>query len=168
MIQPMSISDCIEKRRSIRKYIKNKKITESQIISLLNAAQLAPSASNRQEWELVLVEDSALKEELIGACDKQNFVGDCSIFIAGISTAKHRWSKVDVTIALEHIALKAVQMGLGTCWIGAFDKKKSSKILNIPQNKELIICMTLGFSEETPPATPRKNIAQLTIWNRYS
>ena len=163
----MGISDCIERRRSIRRYIKNKKLTESQIVSLLDAARLAPSSSNRQDWELTLVEDSAVKEELIEACDKQTFVGDCSMFIAGISTDEHEWSEIDVAIALEHIALKAVQMDLGTCWIGAFDKNKVSRILNIPKNKELVVCMTLGFPEETPPPSTRKDLTQLIIRNGY-
>jgi nitroreductase len=167
MVQPMGISDCIERRRSIRKYIKNKKLTESQIVSLLDAARLAPSSSNRQDWEMVLVEESAVKEELIEACDKQTFVGDCSMFIAGISTAEHEWSEIDVAIALEHIALTAVQMDLGTCWMGAFDKEKISGILNIPKNKELVICMSLGFPDETPPPTTRKDLTQLIIQNGY-
>lgn len=116
---------------------------------------------------MVLVEESAVKEELIEACDKQTFVGDCSMFIAGISTDEHEWSEIDLAIALEHIALTAVQMDLGTCWIGAFDKDEISRILNIPKNKELVICMTLGFPDETPPPTTRKNLTQLIIRNGY-
>jgi len=167
MIQQLCINECIEKRRSIRKYIKNKNLTEIQINSILNAARFAPSSSNNQNWELLLVEESDIKEELIKPCDNQNFIGDCSIFIAGISTAKQKWSEIDVAIALEHIVLKAVEMHLGTCWIGAFNEEKVSKILNLPKNKKLVICMTLGFPKEFPPPTPRKNLNQLIKWNRY-
>ncbi len=167
MIQSMNLTECIEKRRSIRKYIKNKNLTESQINSILNVAQLAPSSSNKQDWELLLVDNPIIKKELVEACDNQSFIADCSIFIAGISTAKHKWSEIDIAIALEHIALKAVEMGLGTCWIGAFDKEKVSKILKIPRDKELIICIILGFPDERPLPSPRKSINQLIAWNRY-
>ena len=70
---------------------------------------------------------------------------------------------IDVAIALQHVALQAVEIGLGTCWIGAFDEKKVKKVLKIPENEawEVVVCMAVGIPDQTPPARPRKSFEEL-------
>jgi nitroreductase len=69
----MDVATAIRTRRSVRRY-KNKDISESVLKDVLEAARLAPSAANRQAWELIVVRDRLLKQELMPLCKNQKFV----------------------------------------------------------------------------------------------
>jgi nitroreductase len=68
---------------------------------------------------------------------------------------------VDLTIALDHLSLRAVELGLGTCWIGDFEPEKVKDILKIPGEREVAICMTVGYPASNPQARKRKNLSDL-------
>ncbi|MHA1860052.1 MAG: nitroreductase family protein [Candidatus Asgardarchaeia archaeon] len=164
----MDVFEAIKKRRSIRRYLR-KKIPEDTLKRLLEAARLAPSAVNRQPYTFVVVTDDNLKEKLVPVCKYQNFVKDCSAFIAGVGDPNvSRWYVIDIAIAMEHIALEAVELGLGTCWIGAFYEDEMKKLLRIPEDKKVVVCMTVGYPAETPPERPRKPFEVLFKFNGYS
>ena len=55
---------------------------------------------------------------------------------------------VDVSIAMEHLVLAAADLGLGTCWIGAFDEKKIKTILSIPDNIRIVALTPIGYPAE--------------------
>mgnify|MGYP000097143243 CR=1 FL=1 len=100
----MDVIDAIRMRRSIRKY-KDKEIEEEKLKLLLEAARLAPSAKNRQNWIFVVVRDKEIKKQLIPACKNQEFVGEASVVIAGISDPNvSRWYKID-TVSYTHLTL---------------------------------------------------------------
>ena len=164
----MDVFKAILERRSIRKYVKDKKIPEEMLQKLLEAARLAPSGRNKQEWSLVIVEDPEIKQELVPACNNQNFVGNASIVIAGVVNPSWKWCDVDLTIAFEHIVLEAVELGLGTCWIGAFEEDKVKKVLNIPGKLRVTILLTVGFPAEKPKPRPKKPLEQLIHINKFS
>jgi nitroreductase len=156
----------VRKRRSIRKY-KDKEIPRDLLDDILEMARLAPSGANKQPWQLVVVTDPKTKMGLVPICKEQKFVGECSAFIAAIDDSGQKWVKVDVAIALEHIALAAVEHGLGTCWIGAFDPEKMASYLGVPSGKQVTVCMTLGYPDEDPVARPRKEMKKLVNWNKF-
>jgi len=162
----MDVFDAVEKRRSIRKYLP-KEIPKEQLMKLLESARLAPSGSNIQPWELIVVTDPETKRALVSACKDQDFVGECSAVVAGLDNPKAKWHKVDVTIALEHIALTAMDLDLGTCWIGAFYSEQVKEILGIPEEKNLVALLTVGYPAESPPATSRKPLEKLVHWEKY-
>jgi len=162
----MSVSSAIQARRSIRKY-KNKEIPHEQLAQILEAARLAPSGANRQPWQLIVVTDQDKKKALVPICKDQKFVADCSAFIAGIDDPAQKWARVDVAIAMEHLALTAVENGLGTCWIGAFDQEKMAIFLGLPKGLVVTACMTLGYPDESPEARSRKPMTELVHWERY-
>jgi nitroreductase len=162
----MDVATAIRTRRSIRRY-KKKNIPEGILKEVLEAARLAPSAANRQAWELIVVKDPHLKANLVPACKNQKFIEECPVFLVAVEDPAQKWSRVDVSIMLDHISLQAHEKGLGTCWIGAFDKDKVGVLLNVPGDRTVAACMTLGYPDEEPDARPRKPAEELLYAERY-
>ncbi len=164
----MSAYETILKRRSIRAYRKSE-LTKEQLLKLLNAARMAPSARNLQPWHFIVVLDEELKRKMVPICRNQKFVGDAACLIVGLADveASPKWSKVDVTIALEHIVLVAQELGLGTCWIGAFEENEVKKLLKIPDKFKIVAIISIGYPAEQPPQKPRKPLKEIYSINYY-
>ena len=140
----MNVIEAIRRRRSIRAYL-DKPVEEEKLEAVLEAGRLAPSASNRQEWRYVVVRDPGTRAKLAEAANGQKFVGEAPVvLIACANTDGHKMScgepcyPIDVAISLDHMTLKAVEEGLGTCWIGAFDQPAVKKLLNIPEDIRVV------------------------------
>jgi nitroreductase len=147
----MNVVEAIRKRKSVRSYL-DKVIEEEKLNAVLEAGRLAPSASNRQEWRFVVVRDGEVRRKLGEAANEQSFVGEAPVVIAACAvTDGHVMScgqlcyPIDVAIALDHISLAAVEQGLGTCWIGAFNEVKVKEILGIPEKIRVVELMPLGY-----------------------
>ncbi len=74
---------------------------------------------------------------------------------------------MDLTIALDHITLAAVEEGLGTCWIGAFDQARMAEFIGLPADRTVTVCLAVGYPDETPAARGRKKPEELFSWDRY-
>jgi nitroreductase len=158
----MDVLEVIRKRKSVRKFL-NKTIDKEKLLTILEAGRLAPSASNRQEWRFVIVSDSETKGKLAEAANSQAFVGEASVVIVACAETDEHIMRcgqacypIDVAIALDHITLAAVDLGLGTCWIGAFDANKVKQILNIPANIQVVALMPLGYPSDPLIANKRR------------
>ncbi|HUV25470.1 MAG TPA: nitroreductase family protein [Methanomassiliicoccales archaeon] len=162
----MNVLNAIKKRRSIRKYNK-KPIPEKELMELLEVARLAPSGANRQPWEIILVRDEARKKALVPLCKDQKFIADCSVLLVGVDNPEQKWQRVDLAIAFDHITLAAVEKGLGTCWIGAFDREAVARFLKVPEGKVVTACLTLGYPAEEPEPRHRKEMDDLFHWEEY-
>ena len=136
---------------------------------LIEAARLAPTAGNRQKFKLVIVDykEKDLKKTLAVACNDQHFVGTASHIVAGISEPDYKWHQVDTAIVLEHMVLEAVELGLGTCWIGAFKEDDVKKILKVPEDKKVVVLLVIGYPAESPSSKPRKDVSELVSYNQY-
>ncbi len=156
----MDVSNAIESRRSIRAY-ERRPIPADVMAQVLEAARLAPSACNLQGWNIVVVTDSDTLKRLVPVSGGQRFVGECSAYLVGVSESGEAMSTVDISIALDHISLRAVELGLGTCWIGDFDPEATARLLGIPDTCEIPICMTLGYPASSPSASGRKSMGEL-------
>ena len=162
----MDVFEAIKERRSIRSY-KDKPIEEEKLQRLLEAAHLAPSAKNRQNWKFIVVKERKIREKLVPACYDQEFIAEAPVVIAGVANPAFKWYRIDMGIAFEHIALEAVDLGLGTCWIGAFDERMVSDILNVPENLETVILMTIGYPDYMPTPIPRKDMNDIICYDLY-
>ena len=162
----MDTMETIKGRRSIRKY-KPKEIPHEVLLQVLEAARLAPSGANRQPFQLIVVTDPKKKKDLVPLCKNQGFVEEASVFIAGVDDPQQKWSRVDLSIALDQLTLAAVEQGLGTCWVGAFDPEKLAIYLGVPKDKVITVCLALGYPDESPEARPRKTMNELVFWNSY-
>ena len=157
----MDFFDAVKNRYSVRAY-QAKTVEPDKLKRIMEAARLAPSASNRQEWRFVVVTDAEKREDLAKAAHNQAFVGQAPVVIAACALSDgHTMGcgqlcyPIDVAIALEHIALAATALGLGTCWIGAFDEAKVREILDVPPDVRIVELMPLGYPADKPRAKSR-------------
>ncbi len=162
----MDVKTAIHDRRSVRKYIA-KPLPKEILDELLDAARLSPSSMNRQRWSIIVVTDEEIRKKLVPVSGNQKFVGGCSAYLVGVTEPGAHYSTVDMTIALDHLSLRAVDLGLGTCWIGDFEPDKVKGILEIPKDRDVPICMTLGFPAIVPKASKRKSLPELFHRDRW-
>lgn len=150
----MKVIDAIKARKSVRQYL-DKPIENEKLTAVVEAGRLAPSASNRQEWRFLIVRDLATRKKLVDATNRQRFVGEApAVIVACAETDGHVMRcglpcfPIDVAIALDHITLAAVEMVLGTCWIGAFDEREVKDILGIPKEIRVVALMPIGYPSD--------------------
>lgn len=160
----MDVCDAIATRKSVRAYL-DKPIEEEKLNAVLEAARLAPSASNRQEWRFVIVREKEVRSQIAMAAGQQMFIAQAPVIIVAcaetdghIMTCGEPCYPIDVAIALDHLTLRAVELGLGTCWIGKFNADEVKKILGIPDEIKVVQLMPLGYPVE-PDAIQKKRRA---------
>lgn len=164
----MEVFNVIKNRRTIRRYKVGVEVDEDKVLRIMEAGRLAPSAGNRQPWSFIVVKDSDMKKKLVDACRGQGFVADASFVIVVLGDPNiSRWYKQDPFIAASFMTLEAYEEGLGVCWIGAFDEDKVKDVLGIPKEQSVIIILTVGVPDETPPPRPRKPLEELFYLDRY-
>jgi len=171
----MDIMQAIRTRKSVRKYLA-KPIEEEKLQKILEASRLAPSASNRQEWRFVIVKDEKTRKQLAGAAGSQIFVGEAPVVIVACAETDGHIMRcgqpchlIDVAITLDHISLMAVELGLGTCWIGHFDADKVKRILRIPEEIQVIELMPLGYPvDASPQDKKRMSLEEIVKYDHWS
>lgn len=170
----MDLFTAIKTRRSIRRF-KDKPVEEDKLKRVLEAARLAPSARNLQDWKFILVTDRVLREKLAEAAKGQRFVAEAPVVIVAcgtktdyIMTCGQYSYTLDVSIAVTHIILKAVEEGLGTCWLGAFHEGEVKKILGIPEQIKVVAMIPIGYPDIEPKATSRKPLEEIFCLNKWS
>lgn len=167
----MDIYELVAKRKSVRSFA-DKPVEEEKLRRILEAARLAPSASNRQEWRYVVVTDPHTRAQLAEAASGQSFVGEAPVVIAccaetdgHIMKCGHPSFLVDVAIGIDHLTLAAAAEGLGTCWIGAFDQNAVKSALDIPPEIEVVELLPLGYPED-PSQKEKRRFPMDTIVHR--
>jgi nitroreductase len=179
-MQVITLDELIKNRRSIRKYI-DKPVEKGKLRAVIDAARSAPSACNAQPWRFVIVSEPELRNKLIEiglgkvvpnswakaapavivACsDPELLTHNIAEQIQGV-----KFHLIDMGIALEHIALKAVELGLGTCYIGWFNAKSVKKLLKLPLNWKVECLLTIGYPAEIPEPSKRKDINEICRFN---
>lgn len=113
----------------------------------MDAARLAPSAAGKQPWHFIIVKEEDKRVRIAKGCRYGRFLAESPVVIVacGDKKASPHWYTVDTAIALEHTALAATALGLGTCWIGAFNQEDIREILRIPERFEVVALMALGY-----------------------
>ena len=170
----MSVQTAIQERRSIRAY-KDTLIDDDTLRIVLDAARLAPSARNRQEWKFIVVKDPETRRKLAEAANNnKTFLIKPPVIIAACATGPELImacgqpaGTVDVSIALSFLMLQAQELGLGTCWLGNFNESMVKNILGIPESVRVVALTPLGYPAEEPEAKPRKPLAETTSYDGY-
>jgi nitroreductase len=150
----MDVMNAIKTRKSVRAYL-DRPVEDDKLNAVLEAARLAPSASNRQEWRFVIVREPETRKKLAAVAGGQAFVGEAPLLIVACAETDGHVMRcgqpcypIDVAIALDHMSLAAVELGLGSCWIGLFDEKKVREILQIPDEIRVVELMPLGYPSD--------------------
>lgn len=169
----MDVFAAINQRSSVRAY-KATDVEENKLKKILEAARLSPSASNRQEWKFVIVKDRETRKKLGKAAFGQSFIGEAPVVIVACGTESKSMMgcgqpthTVDVSIACAFMILEAYELGLGTCWIGAFKEDEVKKILNIPEHVRVVAMTPLGYPSQPPSEKSRKRLDQIVCFEKY-
>jgi nitroreductase len=170
----MDVLKAIQSRRSIRAY-DSREVEEDKLMRVLESGRLSPSAKNIQERRFVIVKDARTRKALSEAARNQKFVAEAPVVIAACSvetgyimSCGQLAYPIDTAIALDHMTLAAVEEGLGTCWIGAFDEKKVKEILNIPDGVRVVSLLLLGYPSAIPRPASRKSLDEIVMREKWS
>lgn len=164
------VLEVIRKRYSCRRY-NPQPVTPEHVNFLKDAVRWAPSACNRQPYTFHFITDRKLLDLISGAvpvgpASANAWMKTAPLIIAAVGSRElvyHRLAQIvdtdyhrtDATIAMDHLSLVATEMGLGTCWVGWFHRKKVGRLLDLRRTEEVVILMTAGYPDREPP-TERK------------
>ena len=170
----MEYSELISKRYSVRSYSPNP-VEEEVLNKVLEAARLAPTAANRQPFQLIVIHTEGRKGELQRIYNRDWFV-QAPIIICAVGVPRQGWVRsddkrryldVDVAIIMDHLILEAANQGLGTCWIAAFNAKVAGEILGLPDEVEPLIFTPLGYPADQPGPKERKPLEDLVRYEHW-
>lgn len=169
----MEMSKVISDRFSVRAY-QSTPVEEEKLLKILNAARLAPTAANRQPFKIIVIHTQGREDDLRKIYNRDWFV-QSPIVLCVVGTPDSGWSRydgvnytrVDVAIVMDHMILTATDLGLGTCWIAAFNPEAARKVLELPDHVEPIIFSPLGYPAENPKEKTRKSLADLIRYERW-
>jgi nitroreductase len=181
----MTFAELVKTRHSIRSYL-GKPVEREKILACLEAARLAPSASNTQPWHFVVADDPALRQKLCGEAfsgifSTMRFPREAPVLVAAVAKPptpgmragnaflRTNFGFVDMGIAIEHFVLQAAELGLGTCWMGMFDEGKVKKTLGIPRGHKVVAMLTLGYFDRSSAQKPhhRQALEQMSSFNGW-
>ncbi len=170
----MSINEIIKKRYSVRSY-QDKMVEEELILKVLEAGILAPSAVNFQPVHFIVITKEEEKKKLYEVYTRE-WIKEAPVIIVACGDHRTSWKRrdgkdhcdIDVAIAVDHMTLAATDLGLGSCWVCAFDAKRCHELLNLPEYLETVALLPLGYPKtDRTEAAKRKNMDELVSWNKY-
>jgi nitroreductase len=165
----------VEKRKSIRSF-KNIDVEKEKLDYILETFRQAPSVKNLQPWKLIVVTDKAIIKKLVPACRNQASISEAPLVIAACACEEEAYAtmggylnsfSVDIGISFEHIMLAAVEQGLGSCWIGAFNENEVKEVLGVPENVRVVALTPIGYPDDQGRERKRKTIEEIVSYNRY-
>ena len=172
----MDLSKAIKGRRSIRAF-KPRDIPEVTVEKIIDAARYAPSAGNIQPWEFVVARKPDTKKKLAQAAH-QSFIEEAPVVIAVCADEKRSLSGYgnrgetlfciqDTAAATQNILLTAYSLGLGTCWIGAFNEKEAKEALKTPKGMRPVAIIPVGYPNKTPSQRGRRPLNQMVHHEKF-
>ncbi|MEM0364394.1 MAG: nitroreductase family protein [Candidatus Nitrosocaldus sp.] len=173
----MEFSELVKRRGMVRSF-KSEKVEHEKLVKILSNAVRAPSAGHLQPWEFIVVKDDSMKQRLAEAALKQMFIAEAPVVIVTCvdtersasrygERGRRFYSIIDGAYASLLILLTARDLGLGACFVGAYDDEKIARILELPRHVKPIGIIPIGYPAEKPPRYERIPIEQLVHLNRY-
>lgn len=175
----------VKQRQSTRAYDTTRTVDREIIARILEAARLAPSACNAQPWHFIVVDEPELKNKVADAASARllgmnHFTKQAPVHIivieekvnissgiGGIVKDKH-FAFLDIGIAASHICLAAEAEGLGSCILGWFAESKMKKLLNIPDNRRVVLDIVIGYPAQPLREKKRKPTEEVISYNTYT
>lgn len=173
----MDAIKCMETRRSIRKYL-NIPVEWDKVSTILNCGRLAPSAGNLQNWKFIVVNNKDIIGALSHACVQQLWITTAPIVIVIVAEpekgrryygarGERLYTVQNCAAAAQNMLNAAHELGLGACWVGAFDEEMVRKALGMPEEIRPQIILTLGYADEKVPKPRKFPLETITYWNRW-
>jgi nitroreductase len=165
----MDFRDLARARHSCREYLA-RPVEEEKLAAVLEAARLAPTACNRQAFKLYVLPTAGRQAEL-GRLYGRDWLAKAPIVIGIAGEPAGNWVRkdgrnyvdVDCAIVMDHLILQATDLGLGTCWIGAFDPPAAHRLLDLPPGWEPIAFTPLGYPKDPGRPKTRKPLEELVV-----
>jgi len=177
----MELIDAINKRQSNRKY-KNAPVEIEKIMQCIDAARLAPSANNAQEWKFVVVQKPELLKEVQSAAafmGMNGFAKGVPAFVA-VVTEKTKainnvdivlhgkdYKQMDIGLAIANFCLRAADLGLGTCIMGWFNEGKIKQLLQVPRGRKIWLMLAVGYPDDVQREKSRKSLKEISSVDKY-
>lgn len=171
----MDFEKLILNRYSCRHY-SDQEIEETILAKVLEAARLAPTAANRQPFQVIIIQTENQSDALLKIYPKEWFVQPplilcvCAQPDLGWQRRKYdqqSYAVVDAAIVVDHITLQAADVGLGTCWIGDFDPQAARDFLGLPDQVEPVAFTPLGYPLDQPGPKKRKDLSDLVRYDTW-
>jgi len=154
----MDFWDVIKQRHCTRSFNSEREVNDDLINKVIEAAKMAPSAGNMQDWRFKVVRDENIKQQLAQAALNQTFISQAPVVIVISSDLKvaqnhygqrgvELYSIQDVSAASQNLFLACIALGLSACWIGAFNEQQVSQILNLPKTWRPMVIMPIGYKK---------------------
>lgn len=170
----MEYFELIAARYSVRAY-RPDLVEDEKLQAVLNAARLAPTAANRQPIQLIAMH-TAGREEEIGKIYRRPWFVQAPIVIAVCAISSQAWVResdrfnarlIDAAIVVDHLILAATSLGLGTCWVAAFNVEAARSVLRLPDEVEPIIFTPLGYPADEPGPKIRKPLTEMVRYEHW-
>jgi len=161
-------------RFSVRKY-KSKPVSQEDLLYVLEAGRIAPSAVNYQPWQFLVVQEKENLKKVYSLYHRKWFQ-EAPVVIIILADHSQSWKRsegkdhadIDAAIAADHMTLAATDRGLGTCWVCNFDKQKTIEALNLPDNLEPVVFLPLGYPDQETDINrhkeKRKPLEKIVSW----
>ncbi len=174
----MNCLEALKTRRSVRRF-KPDMIPENDLMEILNAGRLAPTAGNFQPWEFIVVKEretiAALRE---ATYDRQELMITPPVVVVVCADPKksehygergmNYFCLIDCANATDYMLLAAHALGYGGCWVGGFSEKAVRKVLGIPDNIRVVSLMPLGKPGEGEPwDPPKRKLEDIVRWSKW-
>jgi nitroreductase len=173
----MEVFDAIRTRRSIRKF-KDKQVPWDNIVTIMQAGKYAPSAGNMQNWKFIVVKNDAKRKAIANACMQQEWMEIAPIYIVVVAEPEKMeryygtrgarlYTIQGCAAAIQNMLLTAHSLGLGACWVGAFDEDEIFRILNLPEEKAVQGVIVIGYADEDPQPPPKYRIEHMMFFEKW-
>lgn len=173
----MDLDKAIDSRHSVREFKETKKADYKKVIEALDAAARGPLAGNLPALKFIMVSNKQKIKDLSIAA-QQDFILRASFVVVVCSDKKFlekyyyeradRYAKHQAGAAIENLLLKITDLGLASCWIGAFSDQAVKRILNIPENIDVEAMLPIGYSaEENVKKIPKPDINGMLFFDKY-
>lgn len=167
----MNVLEAINARQSIRAY-QERPVEPEKLEAILAAANQAASAGNLQAYHIYVVRDDTRKQKLVAAAAGQGFLATAPAVLVfatepARSAAKYGprgeqlYCMQDAGAAVCNAMLAAVELGLGSCWVGAVDAAAAGSAVGLPDGQHAAVILPVGYPAEQPPRTGRRELKDL-------
>jgi nitroreductase len=153
----MEFQDVIAARRSIRAY-KSDAVSDAAMARMKRAIQLAPTGNNGQPFKVVFIRNAALRAKIAEKACHQAFIGGAPVLAVVFCKKDHEF---DAAIVTDHLVLAATAEGLGSCWVGWFEREVVGTLVVPPEGMSPCILVPIGHASEAPAPRPRKSLEVL-------
>jgi nitroreductase len=170
----MEYSKLIAARYSVRAY-RPDPVEEEKLQAVLEAARLAPTAANRQPFQLIVMHTRGREDEISKIYRRPWFI-QAPLVIAVCALSSEAWVResdrfnarlIDAAIVADHLILAAADLGLGTCWIAAFNVDAARAVLRLPDEVEPVVFTPLGYPADQPGPKVRKPLSELVRYEHW-